>query len=470
MESPIGQIFGELYEASRRAPYPSLEQRLHLLGALQKEIAASKFEIAEAIDQDFGGRPVEETLQLEIFPALSALSYCRRHLARWMRPEPRRVGRSFWFASNRVVYQPLGVVGVIAPWNYPFYLAMAPVIGALAAGNRVIVRPSSQTPNTALVLKRLVEEAPPADFVRALCGERSLAAEMLALPFDHIVFTGSTSVGRDVMRAASANLTPVTLELGGKSPAIVHESYPHEEAARRIALGKFLNAGQTCVAPDYVLVQEDRRGELIDRLTAALEKMYPAAQDNPQFTSILGEKHFLRLAGLLEDARANGAQIIQPQAARVARQSKERGFRFPPTLVAGVTDAMRLSQEEIFGPILPVRTYRAFEDIFDYLSKRPRPLALYYFDKDRGRIGRILRETASGGVVVNGTLFHIAQDDLPFGGVGESGLGRYHAVEGFRTFSNQRAVHEPYRFNLARLLEPPWTARLRAMLDRATRS
>jgi coniferyl-aldehyde dehydrogenase len=468
MATSLTTAFDDLRQAARREPYPELRRRLHMLDALAGQIAAAKLAVAEAIRQDFGARAVEETLQAEIFPALSSLRYCRRRLARWMQPERRSAEFPFWLASNRVVYQPLGVIGILSPWNYPFYLAMGPLIGALAAGNRVIVRPSSRTPHAARAFKEIIEAALPGDVARVFCGEQAVAAEMLTLPFDHIVFTGSTSVGREVMRSAAGNLTPVTLELGGKSPAIVHDSYPHRDAARRIVFGKFLNAGQTCIAPDYVLVSRERRAELLQELSTALQQMYPAADTNPQFTSILGEKQHLRLSELIEDARAKGASILAPTTGQPAGLRGDLGLRFAPTLVADVTADMRVLQEEIFGPILPIVTYDSFEDVFGFLASRPRPLALYYFDRDRARIGRMLHETHSGGVVINDTLLHIAQDDLPFGGVGESGMGRYHGSEGFKAFSNQRSVCVPGRLSFVRSLHPPWTRRLRSVLSRMT--
>jgi len=471
MDTSLTTAFDDLRRAARRDPYPDLRRRLAMLEALERQIAGSKLAVAEAIRQDFGARAVEETLQAEIFPALSALKYCRHRLARWMKPERRAAEFPFWFASNRVVYQPLGVIGILSPWNYPFYLAMGPLIGALAAGNRAIVRPSSRTPHAAHAFAQIVAAALPPDFARVFCGEQGLAAEMLKLPFDHFVFTGSTSVGREVMKSASTNLTPVTLELGGKSPAIVHHSYPHHDAARRIVFGKFINAGQTCIAPDYVLVSRERRAELLQELSRALGHMYPASEANPQFTSILGARQHLRLQELVEDARAKGAEILQPTTRQGPDQNEDLGLRFAPTLVAGVTADMRLLQEEIFGPILPLVSYDSFEDVFAFLASRPRPLALYYFDRDRARIERMLHESVSGGVVINDTLVHIAQDDLPFGGVGESGLGRYHGMEGFRTFSNARSVCMPSRrLSLVRRLHPPWTPRLRALLNRMTRA
>jgi len=464
----LKSVFDEMRRCTRAHPYPTLDERLAMLDALRTGIISAKSDILDAVDHDFGGRAGEETLQLEVFPALSALRYCMRRLPRWMRPKRRAVEWDFWLASNRVIYQPLGVVGIIAPWNYPFNLAILPTIGALAAGNRVIVRPSSRTPRTANVIARLLETSLPNDFAKVLVGGRELAAQMLQLPFDHLVFTGSTSTGRTVMRAAADNLSPVTLQLGGKSPALVHPDFDHQTAAKRIALGKFLNAGQTCIAPDHVFVHRRKLDGFIEALERALDTIYPDALRNPQFASIQSARHGARLGELLDDARQKGARIIQPQHPGAERANGESGVRFPPTFVTSVSDEMRIAQEEIFGPILPILTFDDIVEVLHHLSRRPRPLACYYFDTDRRRIDGFLRDTISGGVVVNDTLFHIAQDDLPFGGVGESGFGRYHAVEGFRTFSNARAVYSPWRFNFARLVRPPWTKRLRDILERAT--
>ncbi len=455
------QAFDALESAARKEPYPSLEPRRAWLASLREGIKSARSDLVAAIDADFSGRAEAETLLAEVFPTLAGARYAMARLPRWMRPERRGVAWTFELASNRVFYQPLGVVGVVAPWNYPFVLALSPTINALAAGNRVVLRPSSQTPRTSELIARVVEGALPPDVARVLAGSRAVADAMLELPFDHLVFTGSTSVGKRVMRAAADHLTPVTLELGGKSPVVLHPDFPLETAAERIVFGKFFNAGQTCLAPDYVFVRRDRRDALLEALERALDAAYPNAAANPDLTSVQSPERAERLEAMLKDARAKGARIAQPQA----RDADAAPTRFPPTFVLDVTDDMRIAQEEIFGPILPIRAFDDLDEAFARIAAGPRPLAAYYFDRDQRRIDRFLRETVSGGAVINDTLLHFAQDDLPFGGVGPSGMGRYHAFEGFKTFSNARSVHAPWRYSLSRLLRAPWTKGRRRVID-----
>lgn len=462
--SPLDLAFIALRDASRRQPYPALEERQAQLSALLTAIATNKHRIAEAIDADFGGRSHEETLQGEILPTLTFIKHARRNLARWMRPEWRWIAVKYWFASNRVVYQPLGVVGIIAPWNYPVALSMGPLVAALAAGNRTIMRLSERVPHTAAVMAEIVGRALP-DFVWMAPNDHATAERMTHLPFDHIVFTGSTRVGRDVMRAAADNLTPVTLELGGKSPAIVHPDYSVDKAARRIAWGKFFNAGQTCIAPDYALVHRPATDAFVEALEREIAALYPNAAANPDYTAVIDQKQRAHIEVLVADARAKGARIVQPAGARTA----EAAGKLPPTIVVNATDDMRVLQDEIFGPVLPIRAYDDFEDVFGYLAERPRPLALYYFDSDRERIERVTRETVSGGFAVNDTLLQFVQEALPFGGVGASGMGRYHGFEGFQTMSNARAVYRPGPFNINRIVHPPYTRLMRFLLDRTTR-
>lgn len=459
----LTRAFEELKARAQAEPYPALEQRRAHLAALRAGVIEAREAVAAAIDADFSGRPAVETQLAEIAPVLSAIDHAATRLARWMRPERREVSWRFWFASNRVQYQPLGVVGVLSPWNYPFNLAISPMVSALAAGNRVVLRPSSQTPRTSEAIGRMIARALPPDVAIVATGGRALADAMLDLPFDHLVFTGSTEVGRRVMRAASAHLTPVTLELGGKCPVILHPDYPLEKAVERIVFAKFLNAGQTCLAPDHVYVHRAQSAALVAALLRAIEAAYPNAVSNPEFASVQSGQRADRLRALLEDAAAKGAVIHRPAERGPAAGPQ----RVAPTLVSNVSEEMRLAQEEIFGPILPIFTFETVDDAFARLAEGPRPLAAYYFDRDRARIDRFLRETVSGGAAVNDALLHIAQDDLPFGGVGASGMGRYHAEEGFRTFSNARSVYAPARLNLARTLRPPWTARRRALIDKA---
>jgi coniferyl-aldehyde dehydrogenase len=360
-----------------------------------------------------------------------------------------------------VMFQPLGTVGIVVPWNYPVLLAVAPLAGALAAGNRVMVKMSELAPATAALFARLVAERFAADELAVVEGGVPVAQAFVALPFDHLLYTGSTAVGRSVMRAAADNLTPVTLELGGKCPAIVGPGYPLAHAAERIVVGKTMNAGQTCIAPDYVLVpagSERRFLEEAKRVTAAC---YPDLARSPDYSTIVNTRHFERLLALLEDARAKGAEIVDlaPDAAPDARTR-----RLPPAALLGANDAMRVMQEEIFGPLLPVVAYSSLDEAIAYVNARARPLALYVFDRDTANVERVLARTVSGGVTVNDTILHIAQEDLPFGGVGPSGMGRYHGRDGFETFSVRKAVFYQSRLNGAGLFKPPYTERVRALL------
>jgi acyl-CoA reductase-like NAD-dependent aldehyde dehydrogenase len=360
-----------------------------------------------------------------------------------------------------VIPQPLGVVGVVVPWNYPVYLAVGPLVPALAAGNRALVKMSETVPETGKLFARLVSERFHPEVLAVVNGGPDVGRQFAALPFDHLLFTGSTEVGRHVMRSAAGNLTPVTLELGGKSPAIVGRGAPIDDAAERILYGKCLNAGQTCIAPDYVLVPEERVDAFTAAARAAVARLYPTLRDNPDYTAIVDERHRERLAGYLADARAGGARVeeINPAAEDFAGSPK-----MPPTLVFGAGDDSHLMREEIFGPVLPVVPYRELSEAIAHVNARPRPLALYMFDHDPAAVGRVLHETVSGGVTVNDTLLHIAQEELPFGGIGASGMGEYHGRAGFDTFSKRKAVFHPSRFSALKLFRPPYGPRLEALL------
>jgi coniferyl-aldehyde dehydrogenase len=378
-----------------------------------------------------------------------------RHVASWMRPERRSVALQFRPGRAQIVYQPLGVVGVISPWNYPVGLALAPVAAALAAGNRVMLKPSEYTPATSALLARLLGEAFPAEQVAVITGDAEVGAAFAALPFDHLLFTGSTATGRLIMRAATENLVPVTLELGGKSPVLVDSDYPLERAACSIAHGKLLNAGQTCVAPDYVLVpgaEATRFGALFADQVKAL---YPSLTANPDYTAVINQRHYARLQALVDDARSKGASVIEINPAAEDLRGQP-GRKFPPTVLLGVTDDMAVMQDEIFGPVLPVKTYGTLGEAIAYINSRPRPLALYYFGAERARQREVLARTTSGGVTINDTMLHYLQEDLPFGGVGASGMGAYHGREGFRTFSHSKPVLRQARFNATDLIRPPY--------------
>lgn len=452
-----------LLEQQRRAfqadPYPSAADRVQWLDALHRLLASNQQAIIEAISADFGNRSADETRLAEIMPSLHGIDYARRRLRRWMKPSRRSVGLAFQPASAKVVYQPLGVIGIIVPWNYPLYLAIGPLIGALAAGNRVMLKMSESTSATGLLLKDLLAQVFPEDQVAVVLGEADVGIAFSRLPFDHLLFTGSTSIGRQVMRAAAENLTPVTLELGGKSPAIVSANVPLADAAERIAFGKTLNAGQTCVAPDYVLVPRARIEGFIEAYRQVIRRFYPQLSDNPDYTSIINPRQQARLQDYLDDAQARGARLLP-----LFEQSQDR--RMPHHLLLDVTDEMRVMQDEIFGPLLPIVPYDDLEQALAYVNARPRPLALYYFGYDKAEQQTVLERTHSGGVCLNDTLLHVAQDDLPFGGVGPSGMGHYHGHEGFLTFSKAKGVFIKQRFNASRLIYPPYGKALQKLVYR----
>lgn len=440
---------------------PDASQRIQALRDLLKAVRARREEFVKAISEDFGGRASEETLLLEVFPLVDTIRHTIRELPRWMRPRAAAAGWQFLPGRARVIYQPLGVVGIIGAWNYPLLLSLSPLVSALAAGNHVMLKPSELAPRTADLMARLVADLFPAEYVTVVTGGTETGAAFASLPFDHLLFTGSTRVGKLIMRSASENLTPVTLELGGKSPALVHPSFPAQTAAARIMAGKLYNAGQTCIAPDYVLVEAGAREEFVRLAVQATTAMYPRLADNPDFTRIINREHYRRLRGLVEDAGSKGAETIELNPAHEAVDEQNRVF--PPTLLWNVDDRMAVMQEEIFGPVLPVVTYRSLDEAIAYVNSRPRPLALYYFDNNSKRVESVLARTVSGGVTVNDTILHIAQNDLPFGGVGPSGMGSYHGFDGFLTFSQKKGIFLQSRFTTLGLLRPPYGALARRM-------
>jgi coniferyl-aldehyde dehydrogenase len=460
-EPSLRQRFERMREAQAATPFPGRAERDRRLATLGRLVGEHAGELAAAVCADFGHRSTHETRLLEIFPSLEAVRHARAHLARWMAPERRATSMWFLPGRSRVIRQPLGTVGVIAPWNYPLYLAVGPLACALAAGNRAMVKMSEFVPRTGELFAALVARRfDPAELTVVL-GDATLARDFAALPFDHLLFTGSSAVGRKVMAAAAANLTPVTLELGGKSPAILGPGADLAYAARRIAVGKTLNAGQTCIAPDYAIVPADKVEAFAEALAAAVRALYPSLDATPDYTHIVDARHYARLVALIEDARAKGARIV-PLAAHASPDPARR--RLPPFALLDVRPDMAIMQEEIFGPLLPVVPCRDLDAAIAHVNRRPRPLALYYFDDDRRRIERVLHETVSGGVTVNDVILHIAQDSLPFGGVGESGMGQYHGREGFLAFSKSKGVFEQPRRNAAGLLTAPYGRRFERLL------
>ena len=435
--------------------------RMDLLKALLGEVRTRKDAVADAISADFGNRSRHESLMAEVWLVVEAIKHTRKHLREWMQPESREVSVHFQPATARVVSQPLGVVGIIAPWNYPFQLALLPLIAAVAAGNRALIKPSEYTPRTSALLDEIVGAVFPAEVAKVVLGGPKTGAAFAGLPFDHILFTGSTPVGRMVMQAAAPNLTPVTLELGGKSPAILHESFPVARFAERVAAGKILNAGQTCIAPDYVLVPRARMDAFVTAFQETVARYLPSLAANPDYTSIVNERHLARIQGLVDDARAKGATVLQinPRGEDLAGTGK-----LAPTVLTGVNDEMAVMGEEIFGPVLPVVPVDSLDEALAYVNARPRPLALYYFDNNRKRCDEVVERTHSGGVTINDTMLHISQESLPFGGVGPSGMGCYHGLEGFRTFSHEKSVFVQSRLSGVRLFSPPYGASVERLL------
>jgi coniferyl-aldehyde dehydrogenase len=454
VQKALRAAFDRQREKSRREPAANLRERQARLNQLLLIIREQQEAIADAISGDFGNRSRHESKIAEVFVTVSTIKYTLKHLKEWMKPESRATGLPFAPASSRVLYQPLGVVGIVSPWNYPFQLAMAPLVSAIAAGNRVMLKPSELSPRTSELIQKLLREAFDAELIEVILGGPQVGAAFCALPFDHLLFTGSTRLGRLVMRAASENLTPVTLELGGKSPAIVHESFSPEKAADRIVAGKMFNAGQTCVAPDYVLAPNDMVDRIVEAIGEVIAHRYPTLLDNPDYTSIINDRHLQRLRGLVDDAVERGARALEINPAGETLAGTTR--KMAPTVLTGVTEQMAVMQEEIFGPVLPVLGYQTLDDAIAYVRDHPRPLALYYFDNHKGRVDLLLNRTLSGGVSVNDTMMHAAQDDLPFGGVGPSGMGAYHGREGFLTFSHARGVFHQSRINTGTLFSPPY--------------
>jgi coniferyl-aldehyde dehydrogenase len=462
---PAPRDLEQLFAAQRRAfaaePDPELAIRRDRLNRLETLTERYEDDIVAAITADFGARPAQETRLAELFVVRAGIRHARRRLRRWMRP--RRVPTPFylWPATSRILRQPLGVTGVISPWNYPVQLALLPAAAALAAGNRVLLKPSELTPRTSALLERAVTAHFSPDEFSVTNGGAEVGKAFARLPFDHLFFTGSTAVGREVALAAAANLTPVTLELGGKSPALIMQDADLELTASRLVAGKLLNAGQTCIAPDYVLAPAGRVEPLIDAIRRSVAALYPSLASNPDYTSIVSDRHYARLSGLVEDAVARGARAVRlnPGGATLAASR-----RLAPALLLGVRDDMAVMQQEIFGPVLPIETYATLNEAIAKINARPRPLALYAFGGSSGGRERVLRETIAGGVTLDDTLLHFSNEALPFGGVGASGMGAYHGERGFLTFTHEKPVFVQPRFALTWLLDPPYGKRFDAVL------
>lgn len=409
-----------------------------------------KDDFASAVSEDFGHRSIEQTLLTDIMPSVSALKHAKKNLGSWSRNEKRKPTFPLGLIGSKaeVVFQPKGVVGVIAPWNFPVGMVMVPMAGILAAGNRAMVKPSEFTPRVSDLFTQIIPKYFAEDEIAIFTGESDVGAAFSKLAFDHMIFTGATSVGRHIMRAAADNLVPVTLELGGKSPTIVGRSADIKKVSERVALGKMMNAGQICLAPDYLMVAKDQEADIIEGLKESVASQYPTLLQNDDYTSVVNGRNYERLQGYLTDAAEKGAELIEINPADEDFASSN-GNKMPLTLVRNVTDDMKVMQEEIFGPILPIMTYNSMDEAINYVNDHDRPLGLYYFGNDSTEENKVLDKTISGGATINDVLFHNAMEDLPFGGVGPSGMGNYHGFDGFKTFSHMRAVYRQTGLDVA---------------------
>jgi coniferyl-aldehyde dehydrogenase len=464
--NPYQAILDKQRRALRAQGFPDVTRRVAALEALARSVGAHADELVQAVQADFGHRSPHETIASEVLGALAEIRLTKGKIKGWAKPK--RPPLLSGLPGGRIYYQPKGVVGIMGAWNYPVMLVLSPLIGALAAGNHVMIKPPDMTPRTADVLKRMLGEIFDESYVAVITGDVQAAIDFSALPFDHLMYTGNTEIGRRVMMAAARNLTPVTLELGGKSPTVITDNYPLDNAANRILLGKGVNAGQTCIAPDYVLISRHRQQAFIDAWTRAVSRRYPTLADNPDVTWIINDRHYNRLQAMIEDARAKGATVIEINPAHETIPAGRRVIA--PTVITNVTDDMRVMQEEIFGPILPIRAVDSLDEALNFIKDRPRPLALYHFDEDRARAERVMADTISGGACVNDTVVHLANFNMPFGGTGDSGAGAYHGFWGFSEFSHKKSVQfQSRRFSPAQFIRGPYPAKAYGYLQRAVR-
>ncbi len=429
----------------------------------------NKDAFAKAVSADFGHRSTEQTLMTDIMPSVGAMKHARKHMESWAKGEKRKPTFPLGLigAKAQIMYQPKGVVGILAPWNFPVGMVMVPMAGVLAAGNRAMVKPSEFTEAVSQLFADITPKYFAEEEIAVFTGGVEVGTAFSQLPFDHMIFTGATSVGKHIMRAAAENLVPVTLELGGKSPTIIGRSADKAKAGERIALGKMMNAGQICLAPDYLLVAKDQEADMIESVKAGVTAMYPTMLHNEDYTSVINGRNRARLESYLDDARAKGAELIEVNPAGEDFKSSN-GNKMPLTIIRNVNDDMKVMQDEIFGPILPVMTYNNMDEAIDYVNAHDRPLGLYYFGSDTAEQEHVLSRTVSGGVTINDVIFHNAMEDLPFGGIGPSGMGNYHGADGFKTFSHMRAVYRQSGLDVAGIagLKPPYGKKAHATLKR----
>ncbi len=448
--SRIQQVFEKQHHASRVAPYPTLQERLDNLNKLESLLKDNQQVIADAINLDFGNRSNQETRMLEIYGLVSGIQYAKKRVRKWMRPQKRHVGISFLGAKNTVLPQPKGVVGIVTPWNYPLFLAFSPAISAMSAGNRCIIKMAAKSQNLARLMDQLVGAVYDETTLAVIPGVS--ASEFTRQPWDHLVFTGSPETAKTVMSTAAQNLTPVTLELGGKSPTIITEDFDVEVAAERLLFGKFLNAGQTCVAPDYVFVPKTRVNDFLEAAQRIVRKRYPTAASN-DYTAVIDKSAFDRLTATLEDARGKGAKVINLLGDDPIDAENRK---IPPHVVLDSDDDMVIMQDEIFGPLLPIKAYDSIDEVILYINQHERPLALYLYTNDKEIEDQVIYNTLSGGMCINDSVFHVVQHDMPFGGIGNSGMGHYHGEEGFIEFSKLRPIFRQGKKSAILAMAPPY--------------
>ena len=460
--SELNRLFSLQKKSTRDAGYESFEVRKDRLDRALTMAQKYEKELCEAVNSDFGGRNPLLTLSLDFVGSMTELKHARKCLKGWMKPEKRRANfpLNLLGAGGAVFREPKGVIANISTWNFPVYNLLGPLGGIVAAGNRCLFKANELTPESGKFMKRIVAEYFNDDEFAVALGGPEVSAAVCSLPFDHILFTGSERAGRLVMAGAAKNLTPVTLELGGKCPAIVSTSANLDDVAKKVIFGKMSNAGQICLAPDYMYVHKSQKERLVSRLVQQAQEQFPNAAENNDYTAIISDQHLTRLKGLVDDARTRGAKVTIVDETQKSGNSR----KLPLHIIENVTDDMAVMQEEVFGPLLPVLTYEQFDETTKRARMLPKPLASYYFGSNRQEEEAVLYHIPSGSTTINDVMFHCLQEELPFGGVGASGMGQYHSVEGYQEFTNPRAVYRQTKIDIGRFLRPPFGRKTESLI------